>query len=330
MNNMNAPKSFWQEKITIGNLTVPRFMSAPMDGITNSPFRQMIRDFSQDELLFAEMRHVMSVVNAKNQDFLKFNKIEQPLAFQISANSTEHIDEAVEKIIDHKFIHINLNAGCPAKNVIKSGCGSALMENIPLLKKILLNLKNIINNRVGFTLKIRSGFKEKNALEVALMAQDLGVEGLIIHPRTQVGAFTAELDFDLVAKIKNKLKIPVIFSGEIDSLETTKKTYELTGVDGFMIGRALFGAPWKIKQIRENAAGKEFIVDVKTEISYALKHLDLNTQFYGEHGFQLFKKQLPHYIKNFENATHLRCELLNSTSLEEMKNSLETLLKNIK
>ena len=319
--------NYWQEKITIGKQSFPRFMSAPMDGVTDSPFRQLIRDFSKEELLYTEMRHIAAVANQKDGKSLQYNKIEQPLAFQFSGNTTNFLEQSVEKVLNRKFIQINLNAGCPAKNVVKSGSGSALMANPKLLKEIIITLQKAINGRVPLTLKIRAGFKEKNALEIALMAQDLGIAALIIHPRTRQEKFSGELDFEIVKKIKNKLKIPVIFSGGIKTFEDAKTAYEKTDVDGFMIGRALMGEPWKLKELKEASEGKTFTVDIKTRIKYAIKHLDLNIKFYGNAGVHKLKAQLPHYIKNIDNAATIRGDLLRSQNEEEMREKLENLLK---
>ena len=318
---------FWDTKLKFAGLTIPRFMAAPIDGITDSPFRQMIRKFSKDELLYTEMRHISAVAYEKSRKSLKFKQIEQPLAFQVSANSIKFLERAIESVIENKFIQINLNAGCPAKNVIKSGTGSALMGNIPLLKEILTALNKAINNRVPLTIKIRAGFKEKNGLEIAQIAEDFGLQGIIIHPRTQPQGFSSPLDFDLVKKIKQTVKIPVIFSGNINSFARAKQAYELTGVDGFMIGRALWGAPWKIKKIREEGLGNKFEVTTEERLKLAIEHLELNNEFYEINGFQAFKKQLPQYIKNLENAAKAREELLRTQSFEEMKTKLEKLLK---
>lgn len=325
--------NFWQEKIKIGDKFFPRFMAAPMDGITDSPFRQLVRDFSKEELLYTEMRHISAVAHQQNDKSLQYSEVEQPLAFQFSGNKTDFLEQSVEKVLERKFIQINLNAGCPAKNVVKSGSGSALMANPELLKEIIIAMQKAINGRVPFTLKIRAGFKEKNAIDIAIMAQELGVAALIIHPRTRQEKFSGELDFEIVKKIKDTLKIPIIFSGGINSFNDAKKVYEKTGVDGFMIGQALIGAPWKLKQLKEESLGKTFEkqllfeIDIATKIKYAIKHLDLNIKFYGEAGTHKFKAQLPHYIKNIDNATQIRVELLRSQNEKEMREKLENLLK---
>lgn len=323
----NVSQKFWEEKIKFGNLTIPRFMSAPIDGVIDSPMRQLIRHFSPDVLVFTEMRHVACVANEKTGKSLRYDSSEHPVCFQVSANSTDFIDKAIPKILEKNFDSINLNVGCPAKNIVKSGCGSALMENLPQLKKILKQLKQSIDNKVCLNVKIRAGFIKKNALEVAQLCVDEGASAIIIHPRTQVGGFTAPLDFNLVKTIKEKINVPVIFSGNLNSFERVKKTYELTGVDGFMIGRALYGAPWKIKEIMEHAMGNSFAISHTESIQVALKHLALASTFYGpKYGFQTVKKHISQYIKGIEDAGQIRKQLMRTQTEEEMEKILNSLL----
>ncbi|MCK4500038.1 tRNA-dihydrouridine synthase family protein, partial [Candidatus Babeliales bacterium] len=290
-------ENFWTKKIKVGNLFVPRFMSAPMDGVTDSPFRRLIRKYSPTELLWGEMCHVATAAHRKDSPLLKYSSVEHPLGFQFSNNRPLFIEEAVDRVIDLGFDLIDQNAGCPAKRVVGSGSGSALMANIPHLTDLLKRLKIAIDGRVPLTLKIRAGFKERNALDVALAAEDIGIDMLTIHPRLQTGGFTAPLDIELVAQIKKQLSIPVIFSGNVNSFARAKKIFEMTGVDGFMIGRALWGTPWKMHEIYEHMLGKEFVVTTKEAVLCAIEHLKLNLEHYGGAGLHKIKQQLPQYIR---------------------------------
>jgi len=324
-----VPKTFWTEKITIGNMHVPRFMSAPLDGITDSPFRRMIRKFSQEELLFTEMRHAAHVAREKKERTLRHEQCERPLCFQISANTLEFVEPAIERIIRTGFDMINLNCGCPSRNVIKSGSGSALMGDPEHLKNLLSHIMNVIDNRVPMTIKIRAGFKTKNALEISQMAEDLGVTCIIIHPRTQPEMSQAPLDFDLVKKLKQIVKVPVIFSGEIKCFADAVHTYEQTGVDGFMIGRALWGVPWKLHELKQESLGKTFELDTKQITEYLIEHFELHQKFYGEKSFQSFKKQLPLYIRGIHDASNWRKKLVLSKTAQEMSEQLYLLKKDL-
>lgn len=320
-------KEFWQGKIKIGNNYYPRFMSAPVDGVTDSPFRQLIRDFSQTELLYTEMRHVSLVANERTGISLRYNKIEMPMEFQFSTNKTDFIEKAVEKVIAAGFSSINLNCGCPAKTVIKSGCGSALMDNLQHLESLIKFFMRAIDGRKAFTIKIRAGFKKKNAFEVAQLAQDCGVDAIIIHPRTQPEGFASRLDYDLVAKIKSHISIPVVFSGNITRFDIADKVYNLTGCDGYMIGRALWGAPWKMKEFTEAALENEFKPSMELALTYAIKHLNLNIQFYGPNGFIPFKKQVSLYVREIPQAAQWRLRLLRSKTEAEMRSVFDEIYK---
>ena len=319
--------SFWQETISIGNLQVPRFMAAPLDGITDSPLRQLIRDFSTTELLMTEMRHVSCVSNEKDQRSLKYRPVEHPLSFQFSANREQFLAEAVDKVIERGFLMINLNSGCPAPVVTRSGSGSALMADLPKLEMLIKLFVKAIDGRVPFTLKIRAGYKQKNAVEVAKLAEANGVDCLMIHPRTQPEGFTSRLDYALTAEVKKALKIPVIFSGNINKFETAQKVHELTGSDGFMIGRALWGAPWKMREITDAAIGKQFTISNAQALEYALKHFDLNLLEFGPRGFIPFKKQLPQYIRGVAKASEWRSVLLRTQTAEEMREHIVRLVE---
>jgi tRNA-dihydrouridine synthase len=217
-------QTFWQEKIRVGNLTFPRFIGAPLDGITDAAFRKLIREFSKDELLYTEMRHVACVANDKGAaKALHFDQSERPLSYQVAANYEKFIEEACDKIVQKGVDIIDLNVGCPARNVISSGSGSALMGDLPRLQKILTCFRKKLN--IPFSIKIRAGFKECNALEVAKLAQDCGVDALAIHPRLQTMAFQGRPDYALAAQVKKALSIPVFFSGGVVILSCAIKHF---------------------------------------------------------------------------------------------------------
>jgi len=226
---------YWNSKIKIGNLSFPRFIGGPLDGITDSPFRQLVRDFSHDELLYTEMRHVACVAHDKaGVRALKFEQFERPLNYQISVNKVDFVEQACEKILQAGVDVVDLNIGCPARNVVGSGSGSALMADLPRLEKILTLLRKNIS--IPFTVKIRAGFKEKNAVDVAKLIQDCGADALAIHPRLQSQKFEGRPDYALAAQVKQAVHIPVIISGGVVNWKTAQMVYEQTGVDGFLIG----------------------------------------------------------------------------------------------
>lgn len=313
--------SFWQEDIKIGNLYVPRFIGGPLDGITDAPFRQLVRQFSKRELLYTEMRHVRSILTPMGgQLALKFEQMERPLSFQVSASSDDCIEAACEKIVAAGVDIIDLNVGCPAKNVISSCCGSALMAHPDQLEKILKKFRSCLD--IPFTVKIRAGFKEKNALDIAKLIQDCGADALAIHPRLQTQKFAGLPDYEIAAQVKQALQIPVIFSGNVVNFKTAQLTYDRTGVDGFLIGRGMWAKPWKLLEMAENAAGREYHVSQAMLLQVALQHLQLMIDHYGPKGLYCFRKHLPFYIKGHPSASAMRSKLVIATSQEEIVQGL--------
>ncbi len=317
--------SYWQEKLKIGNLSFPRFIGGPLDGITDSPFRQLVRDFSKDELLYTEMRHVGCIASPRGgQKALKFAQVERPLNYQVAANKVDLIDQACEKIIEAGVDCVDLNVGCPARNVIGSGSGSALMADLPRLKAILDRFRT--NLSIPFTVKIRSGFKEENALEVAKLVQDCGADALAIHPRLQTQRFDGRPDYTIAARVKQAIDIPLIISGGVVNFKTAKMVYEQTGVDGFLIGRGIWARPWKLKEMHEHSLGNEFRIDNAILLKCAIKHLEIMIDYYGPHGLHVFRKHMPFYIKGQPSAGALRKQLMVSNSVEEVKKGLNDFL----
>ncbi|MBT3456346.1 tRNA-dihydrouridine synthase [bacterium] len=317
--------SFWKNNIKIGAKEFPRFIGGPMDGVTDSPFRKLVREFSKDELLYTEMRHTSCIAHDKGVTrSLDFGQDERPLNFQLTTNSIDHIKPAIEKALAIGIDAVDLNIGCPAKNVVKSGSGSLLMSDVPFLEKILKEFRR--NLQIPFTVKMRAGFKHKNAIEVAKLVQDCGADALTIHPRLQTERFAGVPDYDLAALVKKTLNIPIIFSGEIVDWSSAKRTYEQTGADGFMVSRGLYGAPWRLKELKLKSLDEPFVVDNKLILFCAIKHLENLLDYFGEHGIYCFRKHLPHYIKGIPGAAQLRKKLIVSDSVAEVKEGLLSFL----
>lgn len=314
--------NYWQEKLKIKNLELPRFISGPLDGITDSPFRRLVREFSKDNLLYTEMRHVGSVAADKTSTrTLNFQFLERPLNYQVAANTNKYIHEAYEKIINKGVDLIDLNIGCPAKNVTCSGGGSALMADLPRLKNVVTTLRMAIKN-IPFTVKMRAGFKEKNAVHVAKLLEDCGVDAIAIHPRLRDQFFEGQPDYNLAAEVKKNVSIPVILSGNVVNFKTAKMAYEKTGVDGYLIGRGIWGRPWKLKEMELHSQNLEFNLTLKEIISVAIKHFEYMLEYYGDHGVYCFRKHLTFYLRGFDEASALRQYLMSVTSPEIVRSEL--------
>lgn len=315
--------SYWQTKLQIGNLEVPRFIAGPLDGITDSPFRQLVRQFSPTNLQYTEMRHVACVAHDQGgKRALIFNQNERPLNYQVAANDLTYIESACNRILATGVDAIDLNVGCPAKNVVRSGGGSSLMADPAKLKLIVKELRRCLP-KTPLTVKIRAGYKIKNAIEVAQLLQDCGIDALAIHPRLQSEHFSGRPDYALAAQVKQAVQVPVIFSGDVVNWKMAKMTYEATGVDAFLIGRGIWGRPWKLLELEQHAAGLEFSVSTKSVLKIALQHLNLMLEYYGKQGLYNFRKHLPFYLKGFTEAMQLRKKLMIENSAEVVKDNLQ-------
>lgn len=317
--------SFWHEKLTIKNISFPRFIGGPVDGMTDSPYRQLIRSFSPDALLYSEIRHVRCVAHELGgAKALNFQAHERPLNFQFTANSEEGIEAACEKVQAKGVDCVDLNIGCPAKNIVQSGSGSALMADPVLLEKIVKKLRAHLS--IPFTVKMRAGFKEVNALAIAQLMQDCGVDAITVHPRLQKERFSGEPAYGLVAEIKEKVSIPVFFSGGITDWESAQMVYELTGVDGFMVSRGLYGAPWILQELHERSQGREYTVPLATKITTAIRHLELLCNYYGGAGQYPFRKHIAPYLKGLQDAGNIGKTCMETESPEEVKKILLSVL----
>lgn len=314
--------SYWQESLFLRGKKYPRFIGGPLDGYTDTPFRMLVRKFSPDHILYSTIRHVACIAHKQGAErALKLDPHDHPLIFQITANSPDYLLQAVELILQKNPVAIDLNIACPARNVIKSKSGSALMADIPILTTIVKILRQ--NIPIAFTVKMRAGFKEPNALNIAQLLCDLGVDALAIHPRLQSQKFAGIPNLTVVHDIKKHVCIPVLYSGGIHTIQDAHTIYEQTGVDGFLIGRALLGQPWKLAQLTAQSHSQPYEISHTLAINIALEHLHCMCQFYGDKGLYAFRKHASHYVHDLPKSTYLRTQLFNAQSIENMRTILQ-------
>jgi tRNA-dihydrouridine synthase B len=314
--------SYWHTQVRIGDRSFGRFIGGPLDGLTDAPFRQLVRSISPDALLYTEIRHVMCVSHDKGgAKALAFDQKERPLNFQITANSLDGIDQAIEKIVARGVDCVDLNIGCPANNIVGSGSGSALMADVPLLEKIVRRIRSQL--AIPFTVKMRAGFKEANALEVASLLQDCGVDAIALHPRLRTQRFSGEPDYDLVTDVKKRVTIPVLVSGGITSWDIANKVYEQTGADGFLIGRGMIGRPWVLAQFQAQSQGISYPdPSVQDILAIALRHFDAMFAVYGPPALYMFRKHAACYLDQCEGMKAVRAALMEEESIENVRNVL--------
>ena len=240
------------KKLKIGNVELPNnLILAPMAGVTNRPFRIICKKYGAG-MVCTEMASSRAMFHndLKTKRLLNTEGEERPISMQIFGSDEESMMYATEQISKIADI-VDINMGCPAPKVVKNGDGSKLLLDLEKAEKILIAVVN--KSTVPVTLKIRKGWDKENivAVEIAKIAERVGISAITVHGRTRSEFYTGKADWDIIKKVKENVKIPVIGNGDVIDGETAKRMFEYTGVDGIMIGRGSFGKPWIFKEIME-------------------------------------------------------------------------------
>ncbi|MCL2282711.1 MAG: tRNA-dihydrouridine synthase family protein [Fibromonadales bacterium] len=225
-----------------------KIVLAPMSGVTDLPFRRLIRELSQG----SAPRFVSEFLSTGSSVFLtpsnlraaRFDKEEEPFCMQVFGHSAERLAAAALQTQKMGAAFVELNAGCPAPKVAGKGSGAGLLKDLPNLAKILRAMRASINT--ALFLKCRIGWDENSICvnEVLKIAEGEGVEQLTIHGRTKVQSYTGLANWNIIGEIAAKAKIPIIGNGDIDSMEKARNAIKNYGVKGVAIGRAVLHNPW--------------------------------------------------------------------------------------
>jgi len=230
----------------------PATVLAPMAGVTDTLFRRVIRSQGACGLLMTEFTSSEGITRsaAKTLRYLQFDEDEHPIAAQLFGANPKVMAEAARMVEDLGYDAVDINLGCPAKKVVKCG-GSGLLRELPLLEKIFRMVRAAV--RIPLTIKLRAGWDDNSivALDVVKMAESIGIEAAAIHPRTREQGYTGKADWDLIAKIKGAVKIPIIGNGDVQTPEDAERMVRQTGCDAVMIGRAAATNPWIFSQMEQ-------------------------------------------------------------------------------
>ncbi|HEV2426311.1 MAG TPA: tRNA dihydrouridine synthase DusB [Terriglobia bacterium] len=241
------------EQLQIRNVTLrPAQILAPMAGITDTVFRRFIKRLGGCGLIMTEFVSSEGMLrqNLKSKRFLYYTEEERPISAQIFGADADRLAEAARMIEDLGFDLIDLNLGCPAKKVVKCG-GSGLLRDLPLLENILRKIRAAVT--IPLTIKIRIGWSEDEivAVPVARMAEDCGVEAVAVHGRTRIQGFSGRARWDVIADVKQAVRIPVIGNGDVLTPRDAEALAATTGCDAVMIGRAAPTNPWIFRQMAD-------------------------------------------------------------------------------
>jgi tRNA-dihydrouridine synthase B len=290
------------------------FLLAPLAGQTDSPMRRVCRRRGAS-MVWTEMVSAEGVVRdgAKSFELLAFGDEERPIAFQLFGSRPESMAGAAAATAGLNPDVIDINAGCPARKVVRSGSGAALMREPALLREIVSAVVESAGRPV--TAKIRSGWDADslNAVEIASDVEGCGAAAVAVHPRTRAQGFKGSADWDVIRDVKSAVGIPVIGSGDVRTPWDALAMLEETGCDGVMIGRGAVGNPWIFGQARAlMATGKVPPGPPLSEVlSTAIEQLDLMVECKGERrGVFEMRKHLVAYLRGFDGASKLRAELV--------------------
>ena len=307
------------KKLKIGNLELENnLILAPMAGVTDLPFRIIVEKFLPG-LVCTEMVSSKALFfgDEKTKQLLKTTGENVPISMQIFGSDPETMGFAakyVSKIADI----VDINMGCPAPKVVKNGDGSKLLLDLNKAEEIIRAV--VANSTKPVTLKFRKGWNNENivACELAKIAEKNGVSAITIPGRTRDEYYSGKADLDIIKKVKESVKIPVIGNGDIVDEESALKMFEYTGVDGIMIGRGAIGNPWIFEQIKYFLENNEKMSKPTNKEKYEIikKHIELNVQEKGNIvGINEIRKHISAYAKNMPEASKFRDEINHITDV---------------
>ncbi len=283
---------------------------APMSGVTDIPFRRLVRRFGVD-LTVTEMVASKAVVRAQRKTLrmAEGHEGESPLTVQIAGRDPNVIADAARIARDRGADMVDINMGCPVKKVVKDEAGAALMRDEILAGRIMERAVRAVDAPV--TVKMRMGWDQenRNAPALARIAQESGVAAVTIHGRTRNQFYHGEADWSFIGEVKRAVSIPVIGNGDVVDIDSAIAMLKTSGADGVMIGRGTYGRPWLPAQVRHYLRTGERLPDPSLEerLAIILEHYDAMMEYYGvRSAVRIARKHLGWYSKGLKDSTHFR------------------------
>ena len=317
-------------ELQIGNVKLENdLILGPMAGVTDLPFRLLCKEQGAG-LLCMEMVSAKGIMyNNKNTKFLlTIDERERPVSLQLFGSDADIISEQAKRIEELPFDILDINMGCPVPKIVNNGDGSALMKNPLLAGEIIEKTARAIQKPV--TVKIRKGFDEEhiNAVEMAHIAQESGAAAIAVHGRTREQYYSGKADWEIIRKVKEAVKIPVIGNGDVWTPQDAIDMRKQTGCDGVMIGRGAQGNPWIFKQILHYEQTGELLEKPSPQevTEMILRHAKMQMEFKGEYiGMREIRKHATWYTAGYKNSAKLRGKINETETYEELKELLSHL-----
>ena len=315
------------KQLTIGNVSLANpVILAPMAGVSDLPFRLLCHEQGAG-MVCSEMISAKAILyhNKNTEELMQIHSDEGPVSLQLFGSDPDIVSEMAKKIEERPFSVLDLNMGCPVPKVVNNGEGSALMKNPLLAGKIIEKTAKAIQKPL--TVKIRKGFDDAhvNAVEMAKIAQESGAAAVAVHGRTREQYYSGTADWDIIAQVKQAVKIPVIGNGDVVDAASALRLFEQTGCDGVMIGRGCQGNPWIFRELLAYEETGSIPERPGTDQirETMLRHARLQIEFKGDYiGIREMRKHVAWYTKGMQGSAKLRDEINQVESYEELENLL--------
>ena len=317
------------KKIKIGNILVENnVFLAPMAGVTDIPFRKICRKFGPG-LTYTEMASTkaMEFGSDKTEKIIQIMSDERPSIVQIFGSDKDTIRKTIERLNQQEDIDIiDINMGCPAPKLVKNGDGAGLLLDLKKVEEIIKEATSV--SKKPITVKTRKGFNDDiiTAVEVAKICEKYGVAMITIHGRTREQYYSGVADLDIIKKVKESVKIPVIGNGDITDVESAKKMFEYTGCDGIMIARGAQGNPWIFKSILD---GKDYVPSYEERLQIILEHIkyELENEENKKNAVFKMRKHIAWYLKSLPNSTYVKDKINREEDIEKVIQLLKEYFK---
>ncbi len=306
---------------------------APMEDVTNPPFRKFCKQYGAD-WLYSEFVSADALVRSVNKSLKKLtiDDSERPVTIQIYGRYIDSMVEAARIVEEVKPDFIDINFGCPVKRVAQKGAGAGMLRDVPLMVEMTKQIVKAVN--IPVTAKTRLGWDSEHIIieDIAERLQDAGIQALAIHGRTRAQMYTGEADWEPIRRVKEnpRITIPILGNGDINSPEKAKEAFDKYGVDGVMIGRATIGRPWIFKQIRHYFETGEILpeISVGEQIEIIKEQIRLSVEWLDEvRGLLHMRRHMAAMFKGLPHFRELRIQMLQAPTVEELWSVFDTIAK---